>query len=76
MTVHRFTDYAYEQTDIEEEVLEFFEDRGWPEEDAKQYFENHNPLYEVAVDFEYDTETDKLKVLEARVDGTTLRPIA
>jgi hypothetical protein len=70
---YRFPDWAgsYPEPD---EVIEHLMDHGVPEEDAQEYERSHNPLYSVRVEFEYDSETKELKVLEAHIDGTRLIP--
>lgn len=74
MTKLRFKEYAHSDPE-RDEVVEFRMDDGWDEAEAEQYADSHNPMYEVEVSFEYDTETDELRVLEAVVEGVTLRPV-
>jgi len=75
MSSYRFKDYAHESPENEEQMEFLVEDEGWPEEVAEKYIASHNPMYEVEVSFEYDSDTDELRVLEAVVDGTILRPV-
>jgi hypothetical protein len=70
----RFKDYAHDSYEDSETVEHLTETYAWDKATAKQYAENHKPMYEVEGEFEYDTETGELRVLSAVVGGVRLVP--
>ena len=70
---YNFSNYAHDNYESSE-TIEMLVEQGWTQGHAEQYIASYSPMYEVKADFEYDTETDTLKVLAAYVEGVKLVP--
>lgn len=72
---HKFSNYAHDGDEDSETFEMLVEDYEWDTKDAEKFVRHHRPMYEVKADFEYDTETDKLMVLAAYIEGVKLVPV-
>jgi hypothetical protein len=70
---YQFSNYAHDNY-TSGETVEMLMGHGWSEAHAAKYVEGHSPMYEVKGEFEYDTETDELKVIAAVINGVRLTP--
>lgn len=71
--IYKCKEYAHSNYERSETVELRMSKDGWPEDVATKYAE-HRPLYEIEVEFEYDSESDTLIVVEAAIEGTKIVP--